>query len=296
VKSISWSQTQVLPASISLSGLSKNKGGPTILNRAFASQIYELLWSGKVDLASRDDDTATNVQLAAAAIDLTTLRPNEVFSFNNIVGMRTAEKGYKSGLMYSQGELVEGIGGGICIVSTLLYEAALETGLRIIERHPHSGPVSYADPGRDAAVSFGWADMCFKNDTDGSLLVRAIVKDTDLIVSIYGKRTPGQMVEVVSEDYQEIPYKTFEKEDETVPEGDVVVKQKAVAGFSVATVRLIKQDGKLVKREIISRDTVLPRHKIMLVPPKSVPAEQKLTVPDAETVVEEDQATKLSGE
>lgn len=238
------------------------------LEGAFQSDTSEVLWSDKLPLDRQSPDTVENVRLAADSINLAAVRPNETFSFNDTVGIRTEEKGYRPGLMYSSGEVVMGVGGGICIASTELYKAALESGMKIIERHPHSGPVSYADPGRDAAVSYGWADMRFKNNTGSLLLIRATVQDDELIVALYGKTKPGQTVEIASEDLAVIPYQVIEKEDVTIPEGQSTVQQKAHDGYAITTVRLIRQNGKLVSREIISHDTVPPRNKIVLVPPK----------------------------
>lgn len=256
-----------------------------VLSQAVSSHTSELLWSRELPLDAQSDSTIENVRLAAEAIDLTILQPGEVFSFNETVGIRSEEKGYRPGLMYSNGEVVMGVGGGICIVSTLLYNAALETGLKIIERHPHSGPVSYAEPGRDSAVSFGWADLRFKNNTNGLLFIRAKAHDRKLTVALYGKRQPDQTIEILAEDYEELPYKIIEKEDETVPEGEVRVEQKARPGFAVTIVRQITKAGKIVSREVISRDIQLPRHKIVLVPPKpdGVPAGADSPVPAAKT-------------
>lgn len=242
---------------------------PEEVELKFVSQTSELLWSGMVPLASRGADTLANVTCAARAIDMTVLHPNEIFSFNDLVGIRSEEKGYKPGLMYSNGKVVKGVGGGICIVSTLLYNAALYNGLKIIERHNHSGPVSYADPGLDAAVAFGSEDIVFKNTTDSLLLIRAVVEDGDLSVSVYGTEHPGRTVEVSTKDFQEIPFKIFEKEDASIPEGQVVVEQKARPGYSVTTVRSIKQNGKLISQEVMSHDTVLPCNKIMRVAQKA---------------------------
>ena len=144
----------------------------------------------------------------------------------------------------------------------------LESGLRIIERHPHSGSVSYADPGRDAAVSFGWADLRFKNDTGAVILVRSIVRENELIVALYGRKRPGRTVEIVSEDLEIIPFSVVEKEDVMIPDGETKVLQKARAGYSVTTVRVIRENGKIVSREVFGRDTVLPRNKIISIPPK----------------------------
>lgn len=247
----------------------------TLVKQAFAAQTSELIWSAALPLAERGDGTIENVRLAAEAIDLAAVQPKQTFSFNDIVGIRCEKKGYRPGLMYSNGEVVTGIGGGICIVSTLLYNAALETGLKIIERHPHSGPVSYAGPGRDAAVSFGYADLRFKNNTGSMLLVRSTVQQDKLVVALYGTEKPGRTVEIIAEDYEEIPWEDVEKEDITVPVGEVVLEQKARPGHTVTIVRLIKQDGELVSREVISRDVILPRPVIVRMPlkPELLPLE-----------------------
>lgn len=235
-----------------------------------------LLWQGSIDLECRGEDTKTNVSKAVSAIDMTILHPNEMFSFNDLVGIRSEKKGYVPGLMYSNGQVVKGVGGGICIVSTLLYNAAMETGFKIIERHPHSGPVSYAEPGRDSAVAFGCEDLVFKNNTGSMILIRAVVEDEKLSVSIFGCRKPGRTVEIVSEDFQEIPYKIIEKEDPTLTEDQIMVDQKARPGFSVSTLRIIKQNGKVVSREVLSHDVIQPQDKIVRTASKPLPSKESV--------------------
>jgi len=233
----------------------------------------DTLWTGSIPLTIQSGETITNVMLAANSIDLTSLNPGEEFSFNNIVGLRTEEKGYKEGLMYTNGEVVSGVGGGICIVSTILYNAALETGLKILERHPHSGPVSYAEPGRDAAVSYGWADLRFKNDTGHPIVIKSKVENNELLVSVFGVKKPNQTIIITAKDYEELPYKIEEIEDETVPDGQVVVDQKARPGYAVTIVRSFMENGKLIKEETISKDIMLPQDKKIRVPyvPLSIP-------------------------
>jgi len=265
-----------------------------LLAKAALCERADLLWKQTLPLGDRDMDTIQNITIAAEAVDYAVVAPGEIFSFNEKVGVRTEEKGYRPGLMYLNGELVQGIGGGICVLSTLLYNAALECGLRIIERHPHSGPVMYALPGRDAAVSYGWADMRFKNNTEHPIVIRTIVKDDQLVVAFYGSKIDGRRIEIRSEDYEEIPYKIIEREDPSIPEGTLEVKQKARPGFSVTTVRLTYQYGKLVSKEVISRDTILPRHKIILVPPKPqvVPVTESPFLPGTETPRTETERTE----
>lgn len=213
-------------------------------------------------------DEMANVELASAAIDGVVVRPFEVFSFNAVVGERSAERGFQPGLMFSNGEAVSGLGGGICIVSTGLYNAVLKGGYRIIERTHHSGPVRYAEPGLDSAVVYGVKDLRFKNDTISPVMIRSRIEGDRLVISLRGRNRSGFDVAIVKKGYKELPYEIVEKEDPDVPEGTIEVEVPARSGFEVTTVRVFRQDGKVVKREVISYDRVTPRDKIILVPPK----------------------------
>ncbi len=236
-----------------------------VLEKAFTPEATALLGVRVLDLTGRDDESAINVHLSAEAVDFTVLHRNETFSFNKIVGIRTTERGYQSGLMYSSGQLVSGVGGGICITATVLYNVALETGMKIIERHPHSGPVAYADPGRDSAVAYGALDLQFKNNTGGVVLIRSIVSDGKLVVAFYGRKQPGREIEIAAEGFEPIAYDVTQKEDATVPEGEPVVETKGKPGYSVTIVRITRQDCKVVAHELISRDVMRPRNKVVLV-------------------------------
>lgn len=227
----------------------------------------DVLASYSIDLRS-DPDELENIDLASEGIDGVVIQPYEVFSFNSTVGPRTENRGFRPGLMFQQGEVITGVGGGVCIVSTALYNAAAETGLKILDRGPHSGPVRYADPGMDAAVVYGCKDMVFKNDWPTPIMIRSQIEDGKLTVSLMGKKRPGFTVDIVQKEYKELPFKLVESEDSTIPEGTFKVKVPARTGFDVIVVRLIKQDGKLVQREVLSHDHIAPRDKVVLIPPK----------------------------
>ncbi|MBP6964144.1 MAG: VanW family protein [Armatimonadetes bacterium] len=254
-------------SSLLASTASSSARDAAVLESAFAASKTSLLGSRVIDLGSRDFESAANVRLSAEAIDDTILQPNEVFSFNGTVGIRTPERGFQSGLMYSNGQLVTGVGGGICIASTAVYNVALETGMAIIERHPHSGPVAYAEPGRDSAVAYGVLDLKFRNNTGAVVLIRSIVQDDKLVVAFYGTRQPGREIEIVSEDFEPLPYEVVQTADESVPEGEQVVEQKGRPGHSVSIVRIIRQNGKVVGREVMNRDFMRPRNEIVRVNP-----------------------------
>jgi vancomycin resistance protein YoaR len=128
---------------------------------------------------------ANNISLATKAINNKVLFPGEVFSFNKIVGIRTENRGYMKAPEIVKGELIEGIGGGICQVSSTLYNAVDHSGLTIIERYSHSKHVPYVPPGRDATVSWYGPDFTFRNDYNQPILIRAQARNGRMVVFIY---------------------------------------------------------------------------------------------------------------
>ena len=122
---------------------------------------------------SDDDERAENLRLAAEAINGYVIEPGATFSFNEVVGDTTAERGYKEApVLYSSG-LGSSDGGGICQVSTALYIAAVKADLEIVERHPHSVPSDYAPIGLDATIVYGSRDLRIKNNTDFPITIYA---------------------------------------------------------------------------------------------------------------------------
>ncbi|HHW61174.1 MAG TPA: hypothetical protein GX404_04640 [Syntrophomonadaceae bacterium] len=126
-----------------------------------------------------------NIHTAARAINHTIVWPDEIFSFNDTTGPRTAEQGYLPAPIILQGGLNMGLGGGVCQVSSTLYNAVLQAGLTIVERHPHSRPVGYVPTGKDAAVDYGYLDMKFKNNRQGPVIIK---------MSVYGGKIQAQIL------------------------------------------------------------------------------------------------------
>ncbi|MBN8202347.1 VanW family protein [Bacillus sp. NTK034] len=126
-----------------------------------------------------------NIQLAAEALDNYVVFPNEVFSFNRAVGKRTAGKGYKRAPVIVRGELSEDIGGGICQVSSTLFNAVDRAGVKVIERYSHSKKVPYVPPGRDATVSWYGPDFTFRNRYSSPLLIRAKAMHGQVVIRVY---------------------------------------------------------------------------------------------------------------
>lgn len=128
-----------------------------------------------------------NIKLAAKTLDGLVLAPLEEFSFNQRVGERTAAAGYKEAIIIVNDQFVPGLGGGICQVSSTLYNAALLAHLEILERHPHSLEINYVPPGQDATVAYPDLDLKLKNNTSGYLLIRCYIQGNSLTFELYGK-------------------------------------------------------------------------------------------------------------
>lgn len=130
-----------------------------------------------------------NIKLAAKAIDGMVVKPGEVFSFNYTVGPRTVEAGYQEAMIIEGNAFVPGLGGGVCQVSSTLYNAVqlASPSLSVVERSRHSLPVTYVPPGQDATVAYPNLDFKFRNDSDGYLLIRSCANSNTLNFSIYGK-------------------------------------------------------------------------------------------------------------
>lgn len=167
-----------------------------------------------------------NISQACSNINGTVLEPGEVFSFNEVVGQRTIENGFQAATVISGGQYEQDLGGGICQVSGTLYNAALRSNLKIIERHGHAWPSDYIDPGLDATVDWPSTDMKFENDSDYQIIIVAWWDPDDYSCNaqIYGKKLPdGQHIETEAEivsQYTPGPEYTEYVEDWDMPVGE----------------------------------------------------------------------------
>ena len=148
---------------------------------------YETIYGG-------DANRINNVQLVSHLIDGTLVGPGATFSFNGTTGERTEEKGFKEAPVIINGELGTGIAGGVCQVSTTVFNAAYEGGLEITERHNHALYISHYPTGRDATVNYPDLDLKFVNDTSRWLLLRTFVGSDSLVVNLYGTPVDRRVV------------------------------------------------------------------------------------------------------
>lgn len=162
---------------------------PRTISRDEIKSDTKLLSTFTTYFDSSNEGRAHNIRLAARSVNGTCLNKGESFSFNASVGERTVGRGYRTAKIIERGEFVEGIGGGVCQVSTTLYNAALLAGCDITEFHPHSLAVSYVAPSRDAMVSGSSFDLKFTNNTNGAIYIRAYTGEGSVTFSLYGRGT-----------------------------------------------------------------------------------------------------------
>ena len=231
--------------------------------------VFDIAALGTFDIPLRSDPAErANILLSAAAVDNTVIAPGAEFSFNDQVGERTSERGYQDGLMFDNGQIIRGTGGGICLVATGLYNAALQAGLEITERHPHSGVVSYALPGCDAGIYYGQEDLKFRNTTPRPIVIRTEAADDHVTVQLFGQTPPlGQSVIVKPTWLEPIPYAVLTKADPTLLPGVSIVDQKPRAGYAVVVERFWTQGQRIVRREVVAHERRAPRSKIVRVGP-----------------------------
>lgn len=192
-----------------------------------------------------------NIHLAASSINGMIMKPNDVFSFNDVVGFRSAERGYQEAPVIVGGKMEPGIGGGICQVSTTMYNAVLLANLGVVERDCHFFPASYVPIGLDATVDYGTIDFKFRNTRQSDIYLWLQVEGNQITVAVIGnaEKEPVPNVSYYSEIVEVIPMEVETKEDPTVEEGKEVVKAKGNEGYISATYRVENGEYKLAYRD-----------------------------------------------
>ncbi|NGQ94837.1 hypothetical protein G3578_06520 [Brevibacillus sp. SYP-B805] len=169
---------------------------------------------------ARNRNRSHNISLAAQAINNWVLLPGEVFSFNKVVGQRTAQKGYRPAPVIVRGELSEGIGGGICQVSSTLFNAVDRAGMHILKRYSHSREVPYVPPGRDATVSWYGPDFVFQNLYPYPVLIRAYARYGQVMVSVHSFQELEYEPRHVPGASTKLPQETNANEQKVTESGD----------------------------------------------------------------------------
>lgn len=182
---------------------------PEITTEDMADRVYGDILGSYTTYGGGTENRITNLILAVNACDGVELMPGESFSYNETLGERTAERGYKSAGVFVNGQAAQGLGGGICQVSTTLFVACLYANLEIVQRTNHSGRVEYVPAGMDAAVSWGNPDFVFRNNTDYPIKITADYSDSTVNIKIYGTKVHSNTVKITTEQLDAVSYKTY---------------------------------------------------------------------------------------
>lgn len=185
--------------------------------------------------------------------------PGETFSFNETVGERTVKRGYRAAGVIIDDKIESGIGGGICQVSSTLYNAMLKANITAKERRPHSLPLTYVGKGLDATVDWGNIDFKFKNTLSTPMYIEGYTKDKKVFFNIYSdKALAKRTYQMATEIYDTIEPTVVYKDDPNIPEGETEVVKKPSKGYKVKVYRKTYENGKLIGTELVSKDFYKP--------------------------------------
>lgn len=213
-----------------------------------------------------------NVRLASKAINGTILNPGDEFSYNGVVGERTAARGYRPAGAYVNGKVVDEFGGGVCQPSSTLYMAVLRADLEVTERHNHSFTVAYTPLGEDATVDYGNLDFRFRNNTAYPVKILAEQSGGQMIMTIVGTKTSDKTVSTRTEVLETYTPQTVEKKDNSMKVGETRVDVTPITGYSTRTYKVITENGKTTevlanKSNYVKRDKVVYVGTIQPKPP-----------------------------
>lgn len=241
---------------------------PAVSTESLKDLLFRDVLGEASSSVSGSSNRKSNVKLSASVCDGIILLPGEVFSYNNTTGSRTADKGYLPAPSYVGGKSTDEVGGGICQTSSTIYYAALNSNLKIVERHNHMFAVGYVPDGMDATVWYGASDFRFENDTDYPIKIVTEYKNSRLTVQIYGTKTDDLYVKMTNKELSSTAWSTEYKVDPSLPAGTTKTEQTPYRGRVVEAYRNVYDgNGNLVSSTLESKSTYKMRNQIILVSP-----------------------------
>ena len=238
---------------------------PSKTTKEIGSEAFpDLIATFSTKYQASNTNRTTNLRLAANKINGTVLLPGEEFSYNKTVGERTVEAGFKMAATFSGGKVVDGLGGGICQISTTLYDAAVMADLEITERRNHQFVTSYVGGGRDATVVWGSQDFKFKNTRKYPIRITATVQGGVATVQIWGVKEEVEYdITIETKKTATIPYTTQYVQDASLSAGQQKVVQTGNSGSKYEAYKVKKLNGEVVSRTLLSKDTYNAMKKIV---------------------------------
>lgn len=243
---------------------------PNVTTNQIGNEPFpDLLSQFSTSFTSSGYNRSNNIILSSAKLNGLVLMPGEEFSYNQAVGQRTRAAGFREAGAYSNGKVVQEVGGGICQVSSTLYNAVLYANLEIVERTNHYFNPGYVKAGLDATVSWGGPDFRFRNNRNYPIRIVTDTSGKKLKVYIYGLKTDDDCTVVLDPRYiSSVPYKTTYQNDASLATGETRVVSSGSNGCKTATYKYVyDKNGTLISSECISRDTYSPHNKVVAVGP-----------------------------
>ncbi len=230
---------------------------PNITTNKIGTEAFpDLLATYSTTFSTSNTNRTTNIKLSSNKINGVVLMPGEEFSYNKVVGQRTARAGFKAAAAYVSGKVVNEIGGGICQVSSTLYNTALRANLEIVKRSNHRFSTGYVPLSTDATVSWGGPEFIFKNSRKYPIKIVSTVTGGKIKVDIYGcKEEVEYDVTIQSVTLQTIPMKTEYRTNTSLPAGARKTVQKGHPGYKSRAYRILKLNGKVISKQLLSTDT-----------------------------------------
>ena len=264
---------------VAIAALAKLNAGETVDKeitviepKVYLKDIYYDTYNDKLAsfttyFAGSQTNRSNNIKIASSYINDKEIMPGETFSFNDAVGEITLSKGYLMAATFSGGKVVDGLGGGVCQVSSTLYNTALMANLEITERYAHSLPVSYVLPSRDATIYVGVLDLKIKNTRNHAVKILTSYSPTgSLTISLYGTKEEKEYdIDIESHVIEEIKPKTEYVNDSSIEKEKEETVQGGTSGCISEAYLVKKYNGKVVERKLLSRDVYSSMNKIVKV-------------------------------
>ena len=213
------------------------------------SRIDGIIGTYRTNFSPNVEGRNENIRLSAQYMNNYLLMPGEVFSYNKVTRLKTVSNGYKNATVIVNGEIEDGLGGGVCQVSSTLYNSVLYSGLEIVQRRPHSIPSSYVNYGRDAVVSDNAIDFKFKNNYDFPVYLKTYVGSSSVTVTIYGNTGSVPEIDIISNVVSVKPRAVKYIDDPNLEKGKEVVKTKGRDEIRSETYVVINGVKKLVSKD-----------------------------------------------
>lgn len=198
-----------------------------------------------------------NIENGARLLNGSVVYPGETFSTNALLEPWTASNGWKEAGTYVNGKVEDSLGGGICQVSTTLYNALLYAEVEIVERYPHSMSVGYVPLSQDAALAGTWKDLKFSNNTDAPIYIESYCSGNSITFNVYGHETrdPSRKLEFISERTGTVAPSEVVTEDPSLPAGYRAVTSKGHTGYSAHLIKRVYENGSLISEEVVNKST-----------------------------------------